>query len=442
MTTTIVFSAIALTTLLAGAIHVPVHGRSFRDRIRPAAEEPELGIRVTPGSRTQLTSDDIVALVNDSPYPISWFGIFEITPQPRNEIAHRYRAIAQSFGIADQAWVHIAVSLASPAHPKLASTAGTNNDKNTVATNTGPAANYGVARSAAHNAVLDFLHHRLGLLGLRSRPLGTTELNVTLENEPTVVLRRPAGHSHSRRPHLWFTQAKSLNISPPPRQIVGIGSSGRALTVRLGEFQQITITAPTALATVPSGSTTSTSSAMTTGLPTPLRATHMNTHRHALSDLILPALVLGYRIGLYTHRPASFTELLDAGVTLLNDQQSPTVDVILHDELTIRTTIHRPSHALSTAAVNQSTRNGTAPDAPFAHAAKPTTLVISAPAGTESVEKRPLTSPEISLGEHQWTLELNGHATAVRPITVQAVAAHRAATNRQELAGSDLADPD
>lgn len=408
MTTAIAFASIALTVLIAGAMHVPIHGKSLRDRLRPAAAPPTIGLRITPGTKTQLSAADIVAVVNDSPFPISWIGIYQITPESGDEIAHRYQAIARSFGVGSTPWIHVAVSINAPRDSSRGD--APQNDSS--------------LESASHKVsprmeVLEFLHHRLGLLGLRPRQLSALELEKTLTHSPKVVLRRPAGQNHTRRPHLWFTPRKSMDIPPAPRQIVGIGKEGKALTLRFGEFQRVVIS--TDESSIPSPDIATAPAYMpNSGLSphdghTPSFKADNFRSLPELSELILPALVIGYRVGLYTHRPMHFKELLDAGVSLVPDHRAPEVDMVIHDGLT--------------AAANSPVRQKyvvTPTVLYLEHFANNATLQTRNDVTEKSavnVEKRPLNTPQLKLSEHQWTLCLGEHKTGIRPIRVRPIAA-------------------
>nr|WP_120491031.1 hypothetical protein [Corynebacterium lactis] len=252
------------TSLAAAALaHAPFRGRSFRDALRRSEGGTHIGLRLTPGVSERLDGPDIVDLVQDAPWPITSMRFYEVAPEP--------------MGADGQRWTHVVATLRSRPH-------GEGKEADTLAT---------------RNTV-DFLRHRLALLGLRPRVLTSDELDATLRCSATVSLSESGNHNDFvRSPHLWFTGRRCVVVVRPPAQLLGMGEKDHAVTMRLGAVPRLRV--ESALG------------------------------RDELGALLLPALELGYRIGIRTGRPQLFSHVLDAGAILVPSCGDESLDCIMVD---------------------------------------------------------------------------------------------------------------
>lgn len=263
--------AIGASALVAAAVHAPVRGSSVRDRWRGCRPEPVAGVRVTAGARGTITARDVEDIVADCPVPVDVVSIHRHRPRVGGEIAHRYRGVADQLGVAEGEWTSVLIG-------------------------GGPAGASGRGGSA-DRLRLGFLVHRLGLLGLRSRPLDDAEFATCRTTAPDRILARAAGRRHVRRPHLWFTPSDDVLVDEAPAQLIGVGRDGRALTVRLPSMERLTVVAD--LERVP--------------------------------ELLVPTLITGARVGIRTHRPGHFRSVLDHGAVLVAAAGDATIDVLVRD---------------------------------------------------------------------------------------------------------------
>lgn len=255
--------------IITAAAHVPVRGRSLRDRLRRTEPGQFIGLRLTPGLRSQLSAADIVSLADDSPVTLDALCFYHIAPEIRGEHAHRYFRAAERSGTTPEPWTHLVATL-----PVEAST-----DK-----------------------ALRFLIHRLGTLGIRARRLTAQECALTESSAEVVQLRR-TGRSHhvaalGRKPHLWLSRQRDIAITDGPAQVIGAGSSGQTITM----------------------------------CPANLPRLEVDCGNQDICKLLIGMLSLGYRVGIRTSRPHFFTVALDLGAVLLARAGDDTVDVVVVEE--------------------------------------------------------------------------------------------------------------
>ena len=263
MATASTFIGSSVTAALT--MHIPIRGRSLRDRIRPRPQTHHRGWRLTPGTHSSLTSTELIALVDDTPTPIRALTCHNVEYQLDGKIGHHYARYEQRFGIQREHWSHLCVE--ADRHSDL-------------------------------EALASFLQHRLHLLGLRARPLGQAEIDYSLAHPPQVELRH-YGSAELRytATHLWHTRERIFDISPGPAQMLGIGSKGQAITMNLTTIPKLRI----------------------------------DLGGNDGTDLLLPALLLGYRIGIRTSRPRHFHTPLAHGAELITHAGNPELDVVLLD---------------------------------------------------------------------------------------------------------------
>ncbi|TXS81953.1 hypothetical protein CHU72_04370 [Corynebacterium sp. LK12] len=261
----LLITAIIIT---AGA-HVPVRGRSLRDRLRRTEPGQLIGLRLTPGLRSQLSAADIVSLADDSPVTLDALCFYHIAPEIRGEHAHRYFRAAERSGTAPEPWTHLVATLPV---------------------------------EASADKALRFLIHRLGTLGIRARRLTAPECALTESSAEVVQLRR-TGRSHhvaalGRKPHLWLSRQRDIAITNGPAQVIGAGSSGQTITM----------------------------------CPAKLPRLEVDCGNQDICELLIGMLSLGYRVGIRTARPHFYTVALDLGAVLLARAGDDTVDVVVVEE--------------------------------------------------------------------------------------------------------------
>lgn len=260
---------VIVAVIITVGAHVPVHGRSLRDRLRGSEHSNFIGLRLTPGLRNQLCAADIVALADDNPVTVDALCFFHIAPEIRGEHAHRYFRAAEQYGATAAPWTHLVATL-----PVDVST----------------------------DETLTFLVHRLGLLGIRARRLTEQECALTTSSEGIVELRR-TGHSHhaatlGRKPHLWLSRQRDITVTDGPAQVIGVGSSGQTITM----------------------------------CPANLPRLHVDCNNQDVCELLIGMLSLGYRVGIRTPRPQFYSVALELGAVLLTRVGDDTVDVIVIEE--------------------------------------------------------------------------------------------------------------
>lgn len=316
--------AVAATALATAAVHVPVRGRAVRDRWRRAHPGPSAGVRITAASAATLEMSALVDAVTECPVPVDVASVHVVAPRPAGEIAHRYRGFADQAGVGPAAWACVLVG--------------------------GPSGDDGAADAVR----LDFFVHRLGLLGFRARPLAPAEFDDAAATEPVRLLARAPGRDHLRRPHLWFTQAADLAVAEPPAQLVGTARDGSPLVMSLPSIPRLDV------------------AAMPDRLP----------------ELLLPTLVTGARVGIRTHRPHAFADLLGHGARLVTAAGDPTLDLLVLD---------------GGAGMGQATVTPT---------------IVLRDAHRPAASRPGLPVPELTIGDHAWRLAIGDATTPVRPLPV------------------------
>lgn len=267
-------SLIGVSVVGTAVAHISFRGRSLRDAFRRPHVGIELGFRVTPGLSKQLESRDIVGLIEDCPHSVSTLKIHRVAPGGLGSLEE---SISRGISADRQDWVELVAMIDHPAGVEEPS--GTDR------------------ADAAVAATAEFLAHRLMLLGTRAR---------RLENLPTspatVELRRSGGAPMlARTPHLWFTKARSIELPPPASIVLGIGETGRPVTMRLGEVPLLHVLISGAAA------------------------------QKGIESVILAALQAGYRVGIRTLRQPYFAAMLAAGAVLVPSQGDPTIDCLVLD---------------------------------------------------------------------------------------------------------------
>lgn len=260
---------LTVTVVITVAAHIPVRGRSFRDLLRRSEHGELRGLRLTPGLRRQLSTADIISLADDSPVTIDALCFYQLAPEIRGEHAHRYFRAAERYGDTPEPWTHLVVTLEDAADGAQA---------------------------------LSFLSHRLGLLGIRARPLTDSECAHTADSEAIVQLRRTGRSRHvaalGRKPHLWLTRKRDISITSGPAQVIGVGDSGQTITMRPADVPHLRV----------------------------------NCGEQDVCELLIGTLSLGYRVGIRTSRPHYFTVALGLGAVLIARTGDDTVDVVVIDE--------------------------------------------------------------------------------------------------------------
>ena len=259
---------ITAITITAGA-HVSVRGRSLRDRLRRTEPGQLIGLRLTPGLRSQLSAADIVSLADDSPVTLDALCFYHIAPEVRGEHAHRYFRAAERSDTSPEPWTHLVATLPV---------------------------------EASADKALRFLIHRLGTLGIRARRLTAQECALTESSAEVVQLRR-TGRSHhvaalGRKPHLWLSRQRDIAITNGPAQVIGAGSSGQTITM----------------------------------CPANVPRLEVDCGNQDICELLIGMLSLGYRVGIRTSRPHFYTVALDLGAVLLARAGDDTVDVVVVEE--------------------------------------------------------------------------------------------------------------
>lgn len=243
--------------------YLPFRGLSLRDRFRSHTVNDAVGLRLLPGRAHQLSSTDITALVDDAPYPIYSMSFFRVCCTPSDEVGHQYFAAAQRLKVPTEAWMHLII------HADLDQTELTE--------------------------TLDFIATRLGHCGLRTRPLLPSEISMSCESHPLARIQQASRSLYKKRNYLWMSHSRHVLIPPAPQQVLGVGTDGRALTIRLADIGIIDLDG------------------------------------RAPDNLLLPALALGYRIGIRTGSPQQFRTALAHGAVLTTASVDPHLDVICYD---------------------------------------------------------------------------------------------------------------
>ena len=255
--------------IITASAHVPVRGRSLRDRLRRTEHGKLIGLRLTPGLRSQLSSADIVSLADDSPVTLDALCFYHVAPEIRGEHAHRYFRAAERSGTTPEPWTHLVATI-----PTEVSTA----------------------------KALHFLIHRLGIQGIRARRLTNQECALTASAAGIVQLRR-TGRSHhvaalGRKPHLWFSRQRNIAITNGPAQAIGVGASGQTITM----------------------------------CPASLPRLEVDCGTQDICELLIGMLSLGYRVGIRTSRPQFFAVALELAAVLLTRAGDDTVDLVVVEE--------------------------------------------------------------------------------------------------------------
>lgn len=319
--------------------HIPFRGVSLRDRLRPRPPTQTVGLRLLPGLAGQLTAADITALIDDAPYPVYSLSFHRVRITANNERAHQYFAATQRLHVDADEWMHLII------HADL------------------------TPEQAAE--IAQFMATRLGHCGLRTRPLLPSEIALSHGMRPLVRIQQADRSLHRKRNYLWMGSNRQLAIPPAPQQVLGIGSDGRALTMRLADIGILTMDG------------------------------------RAPDSLLLPALALGYRVGIRTGSPQHFRTALTHGAVLVTTAVDEHLDVIFYD-------IGTKSNALSggnmpnsgEVAQHQSSEDKITPGANSAPA-----IVVSEPN-----ELSALTDLRLSIRSLTWELEAGEQRTQARPL--------------------------
>lgn len=256
-----ILTVVGCASVGAAAWHVPVRGRSLRERLNPAPRPGTIvGIRLHPTQEQLLHPAELDAILREAPVEVESLVVTRIAPPLQGEYVHSYRTIADRLGVTHHGWTHVIVS--------------------------------GVERS---ERLHEFLSHRFGCLGIRSRPLSEEELGA----EGTVMgaLRRRGSNPHLRRPAGWSGPAEGVHIEPVPMQVIGICSSGSAVCLPL-------VTAPKVM---------------------------LSGHPGDAERILIPALATGVRTGLSTLRPGRFATLQQRGAQIVTPGSHHEFDLILED---------------------------------------------------------------------------------------------------------------
>ncbi|WP_448851560.1 hypothetical protein [Corynebacterium sp. 335C] len=255
---------------LALAAHVPVRGRSLRDRLRGTPPTPAAGLRVSAAASAVLPADELLALVRDAPVPVDAASLHVTGAGPHaagGEFAHGYRAAAASLGVRSGGWGALLATAGDDPSPEER------------------------AALAAH------LAHRVRCLGLRARPLDDAEVADALRFPPGAAVARATRMRHLRRPHVWLRGPAAWRVPPAPEHVLGAGDRGAPVTLRAAEVERFTVVA----------------------------------EPERLDAVLGPALVLGARVGVATARPRRFRALLDRGAVVLGPGGEDRVDVVVRD---------------------------------------------------------------------------------------------------------------
>lgn len=313
------------SALVVSAVHVPVRGTALRDRWRGPHPAPTSGVRITAAAHDVLPMSELVTAIAECPVPVDVVSVHRSPMRGAGETAHRYRGFADQLGVAESEWTSVLVG--------------------------GP---------AAHDRErLEFFIHRLGLLGLRARPLAAAEFDRDAASAPDRLLARAPGAGHVRRPHLWFTPAHDVEVPRAPAQLVGTSRDGGPLVMSLPSIERLDVAADPA----------------------------------RLPELLVPALITGARIGIRTHRPAAFCALLDHGAVLVTAAGDATLDLLVLDR-------------------------GARVDCPVPVS---TVMLHDDPAAAPNAPGS-IPVPRLTIGDHAWHLTIGDVNTLVRPLPILSAA--------------------
>lgn len=256
-----ILTVVGCASVGTAAWHVPVRGRSLRERMNPAPRPGTVvGIRLHPTKEQRLHPAELDAILRAAPGEVESLVLTRIAPPAKGEFVHSYRTVADRLGVDHHGWTHVIVS--------------------------------GAERP---ERLREFLSHRFGCLGIRSRPLSGDEL----QSQGSVVgaLRRRGSNPHLRRTAGWSGPAEGVTIEPVPMQVIGICASGSAFCLPL-------VTTPKVV---------------------------LSGHPGDAERMLITALATGVRTGLSTLRPGRFATLQQRGARIVTPGMHREFDLILED---------------------------------------------------------------------------------------------------------------
>lgn len=367
------------TIVITATAHVPVRGRSLRDYLRRPQTGVRFGLRLTPGLSNALSAEEIAALADDGPVPIDGLSLHHLPPEIRGEHAHRYFRAVQQRGQEVVPWTHLVVTL-----PADATASGDGGTADALDSQTG--------LSPAATAACEFLIHRLGLLGIRARPLTDKECAQSADIAAVVELRR-SGSSHraaglKRSQQLWLTQRRDITVTSGPAQVIGVGKSGQTVTMCPADVPRLRLIGDV----------------------------------DDVCALLTGTLSLGYRIGIRTSRPQKFVTALELGAVLIAHAGDKTADIIVIDE-------REPNLETGAARIVEVYP----PDEICGADAADSTVSFSDTTPSNSVERvcAPMI-PQLYMGMFAWTLSTARSTSSLRPLPPRASAGFASASSRPE----------
>lgn len=337
-------------------IHFPVRGESFRDRWRIRHDLPICGFRLMStkdetNCPPTLTARDIEALVSDCPIPITSLSLVRF--QPLGEVgspSDSYRELAHRIGLPPPRILslHIAADC-------------TDTDRLTLQ---------------------HFIRHRCALLGITARLLTDDELEAESQVEPTATYQRRLSNKVDAlfvpRNYDWLEPFTDAPIPGPAPQLLGINQYGKPVQLSL------------------------------VGTP----RTIISGGHQSLCDLMAPALLSGLHIGIRTHRPHHFAELIRLGVQPVARHSETEFDAIIVD-----------GPLVDEDTAFSSSRSFSSPPVSDGFATQPAILAVLRDDPLTNASAIPLQFRHVTwlhLGDHVWTLRCPLRGTEVvetiRPI--------------------------
>ncbi|MDO5732125.1 MAG: hypothetical protein Q4P43_11065, partial [Corynebacterium sphenisci] len=278
----------------------------------------DAGLRLLPGAAAALPAAELLAAAAQSPTPVEAVRLHRTRPAGRGEFGHVYRTQATRLGDRPGTWTALTLSAAEPA------------------------------------AAGAWFAHRLGLLGLRARPLAAGELAAAAAAPPALTVAR-AGGAHRRRPLRLRPGPAHAAVPAAPAQLLGVDDRGAPVALALPALAGLTV------------------------LGDPDRAV----------PLIGACLVTGAAVGIRTTRPPRFAAAVGLGARLVGARAPAELDVLVHD--------------------------GPRPPGPPAPGA-PTPVRLLDPGAAGRARPGTAAHPVLELRERTWRLDAGAGARVIRPL--------------------------
>lgn len=278
----------------------------------------DAGLRLLPGAAGALPAAELLAAAAQSPTPVEAVRLHRTRPAGAGEFAHVYRTQATRLGDRAGTWTALTLTAAEPA------------------------------------AAVAWFAHRLGLLGLRARPLDAAELAAAAAAPPELILAR-AGGAHRRRPLRLRSGPARPAVPAAPAQLLGVDDRGAPAALALPGLAGLTV------------------------LGDPARAV----------PLIGACLVTGAAVGIRTTRPLRFAAAVGLGARLVGARAPAELDALVHD--------------------------GAPPPGPSAPGA-PTPVRLLDPGAAARARPGTAAHPVLELRERTWRLDAGAGVRVIRPL--------------------------